>query len=780
MAGRTGITSNDYIGVFDESKREIAVVAQGAAPGDKARPLTDIDWNAMQMVMLTLLRRHAQWGSRSGACHDDAFRIAGTGGNNDFTVHGPSAAIDSSPFYTVAGLPALAPFTSCAFSATADAGKDWVHAKCTHLTDTQMMNTSAMWKPGALVDRSLYLKTGGVISSWKIVANGINWVRVAGGTTMTASHAAGCRFWISPTKPYGGPRTDLVWLDVYLDEVGAVAVPGDPDFDAALNLNVGGAVLETTRRLALRQSVWYSQGGTSDIAFTPLGDDDYTYTYTDTDDNVHYCVQLAQVNRRDNDVYICADDVEDLRVFAGVAIHRQTSTILGMVLDGGVLNGFAASRNAGAHAQLDIAQGALVGLGGVRLYFGAQSFTGPTGGGAWVAERTYYAVVDVGRRMVVKTSVDAGDRMIASFVAVGASDIGATVTDLRKFVVDVTGKFAFDANGALGASLKIKRGAPIEIYDDNIVSPTRVATFGNSSRSIVSLRVEGATKYLSIGAIGAGVGDGVSIECDPTIDETADPDVGGGNTGGVRIVTCGAVMANDAANAPKVWKLRAVDAMKLRAPGIEFGDSSLAAAPIALNVFVPAIKGSILYIFTDFGQSHQIKKSYSALQFDLSSGYYGTFPTSSGGHTPMFLLPLDVPRGTKITSIVARFCNALTSTAALSVDAQIYYQDAMTGTVLSPSSLMVPVGSRQTLVMNSANNGYPFKTFDVASDPGVLPLINSRKHLYLSIEIPTAATLIAPSTSAWFLGAEVNGILRAFGELDTGATTYQSLPWPGM
>lgn len=775
MSARTALTSNDPIAEFDELKREVSVVAQGAAAGDRARPLTDVDWNAAQMILFTLFRRHAQWAARSGACGDDVLKVRGTGATNDFTVDGGGTSLDASPYYTVAGLPAIAPFTAGAFTATADTAKDWLHAKCTAITATKLTDTSKKWKVGALVGRAVYCYTGATISGpTTITANGTHWIQVAGGSNLTTGgHVAGSRYWIAPSTPSGADRTDTVYLDIYADEIAATATTGDPDVDADLNVNVAGTVMETTRRWAIRQSLWYSQGGTSDLALTALSDGDGTYSYVDTDDNTHYVVALAVVNRKDGVATIAIDQVEDYRTYAGRAVKTQIVSALDLMFDGAILavGDFAPSKNGGAATQLDIAaatSGMII--EGNTVKFTSKTFTAPTGGTAWVSATQYYCFVDARRRIVVKTTLDAGARRICKFITASISDIGVVV-DERRHMGGLVDLFKFNSLGTITTPLKM---GPTGNHSLRNAADTEIGSL-DSLLTTPRLVALGATMPLDVGALGA---DPSKITFDPTIDDSADADVGGGNTGGLLFTSRGSVRASEASS-PKLWKMKKVRATGLRAPGLEFGNSSLAAAPIALDRMVSAVNGAISYGYISaVAQFKNFYMGHDALTFNIDSGI-AAFPYGSGA--PHFYMPLDIPRGVKITSITARFRNVMTA-GEIVVLVSLYYRDAMTGgnpTTLNPV-LIVDAPVPRSKTFNSSNPDDQSVVFNSTNDPSIFPLVNPRKLLYLGLQVQAAPTPAAGTQVLYFHGAQIVGEYRAFGPADTGASTFQAPPFDGM
>lgn len=179
---------------FDELKRYYAMLKE------QGKEVLDDEFNILQDILLTLQRRTVLDFFGDG-CIGNAFKIVGTGANNNFTITGGAAPDSGALSAWVAGMRLPLPAT------------------VTYLV--QEVSAPALNTPG-------------------------------------------------------GNRTDSVYLDIWLDEVGPVADSGMIDPTLAF---------ETSRRLKIFYKVLVVEGGS-----TPAN-------YTDANGQPHFTMLLAQLNR---------------------------------------------------------------------------------------------------------------------------------------------------------------------------------------------------------------------------------------------------------------------------------------------------------------------------------------------------------------------------------------------------------------------------------------------------------------------------------------------------
>ncbi|HET8550950.1 MAG TPA: DUF6519 domain-containing protein [Gammaproteobacteria bacterium] len=189
----------DWAGVysrfsFDEAARYFYMLKE------EGKPLLDDELNLMQDILLTFLRRFIVDAFGNGAA-GDAFKIVGTGADNDFTITGGDGTLDGAGRIYVDGLMLLLE------SDVAYSGQE---------------------RPGAAL-----------------------------------------------TTP-GANRSDAVYLDMWLDEVG-------PDDDASIVDPT--MAIETSRRLKLFYQVLVAEGSVTPAA------------YTDANNARHHTYHLATINR---------------------------------------------------------------------------------------------------------------------------------------------------------------------------------------------------------------------------------------------------------------------------------------------------------------------------------------------------------------------------------------------------------------------------------------------------------------------------------------------------
>ena len=785
-----------------EAGRYLAGLFQKPAPGG-IRPITDADLNFLGMALLNVIRRLAQSGLRSGATGASVAKIVGTGASNDFRVYTDGTTNDEAAVYWVGGYPAIFPLSNdntVTFSTTTSADAALLHRPFSSITTGTLTDTAALWPTNALAGRTLtvYNNNGTSVQTSTIASNTGSVITVSGtftlGTGATQINEAvtgtGNRYYIAPVTP-GANRTDTVWLDVYIDEVGTTKVAGDLVVDTGLTNNITGTGIETIRGARLVQCLFVEEGFSvvgdkfvaSGFSLVDGDDNEGLYSWTDTAGNKHYCVRLATLGRLNAVAAIDADMVADKRVIAGRGQLKSLKSLWDSILDNAVLsaNGLAASGAGGA--TLSIAAGTVV-HDGEHLVLGAKTFTGPSDGvGGWVDTTAYKCYIPALQRepVVIATgSFPAGSTKICSFSGSG-TNVG-TLTDDRLFADDITSKFSFDSASKILADLKL-----------GTKGTTRSLIFYDSA-GVESARIQPSAATLTISAAAAG---GIIVQT-----ATAKPGVVVGNDTNKSVYILGSntdgiveAYTETLGQTPKTWKMKETKHQLVQTPAITWGDTALAADAIdngamGSDFFVPAIEGFVCGNVGGLGSvvagscwtsgAHQYFE-WDYFRVNLLQLDGGTSPVTDASK-PAFLLPLRIPRGTKVASVKYHFNhNMNVSPAAATIRIDLYYRDLMssaTPTILPDAVTYVHShsGTTNTKAYDTtvANAAYTH-TITITT-----PIISDRKRLYAAVFMTAATKATSGTNTLDFMGCEVGITARGLGHKDTGATTHISYPWEGM
>lgn len=273
--------------IYDEAKRYVELILQQNVP------IVDADVNdGQQMQYVSLFRRLLQDVVGNGA-REDAFKIAElpTGPTNDFIAIGGTHADGGAERFWAEG-------HRCQLYADENYmnnGPDSeVQPWSTGLNDEILTDADHKHIPGALVGRIL---EPNVVdgTGYTIVANTDHTITVTPGSTMLATATVGNRYRIRPSVPVGSNRDDLVFLDVWLREIGKAE---DPDLEHIIE----GIPFEAMRRYKVIQTVRLQEGSLVPPA-----------AYVDADGHPHIIVELASIVRLDSNSTITDAMITDLR-----------------------------------------------------------------------------------------------------------------------------------------------------------------------------------------------------------------------------------------------------------------------------------------------------------------------------------------------------------------------------------------------------------------------------------------------------------------------------------
>lgn len=278
-------TANVSRQTFDEANRYVQFVIQQGVP------VVDSDLNESQESFYTQLRRSIINSIGDGA-RGDAFRVAAIPAANDFTVKGGDLGDEGPETLYVKGHQAQL-LADEAYSAAVETAPVSTGFQTTTLSNDTLVDTAANYTPGALVGRVLRPNLESPSTFFTVVANTANTIQV--GASMPAT--PGKRYQLDLTTP-GADRTDLVLVDVYLDEIDSLE-------DTDLKHTIDGVQFESTRRRQVVQTVRVEEGVTLPVSL-PSG-------FTDADGNRHVLLPVALIEREAGNPQITSGMITDLR-----------------------------------------------------------------------------------------------------------------------------------------------------------------------------------------------------------------------------------------------------------------------------------------------------------------------------------------------------------------------------------------------------------------------------------------------------------------------------------
>ncbi|HUU60448.1 MAG TPA: hypothetical protein VMZ50_12980, partial [Phycisphaerae bacterium] len=280
-ASSANITRNMY----DELNRYVELVMQAGVP------VVDADLNDFYQSIYTQLRRSITNSIGDGA-RGDGFLVSAIPADNDFTVNGADLGDEGPETLYVKGHQAQL-FGDETYIAADETAPVSVGFQTDLLANDTLVDTAAAYTPGALVGRTLVPNLDAPATTFVITANTANTIRV--GASMTPSPGKGYQIRLSTP---GADRTDLVFVDVYLDEI-------DSTEDLDLKHTIGSQQFEAARRLKVVQTVRVDEGVTLPVVL-PSG-------RVDADGNRHVLLPLALIAREGGNASITAAMITDLR-----------------------------------------------------------------------------------------------------------------------------------------------------------------------------------------------------------------------------------------------------------------------------------------------------------------------------------------------------------------------------------------------------------------------------------------------------------------------------------
>jgi len=303
-------TANISRNMYNEAERYIMnLVQQGV-------PWVDADDNSQSQGFVNQIQRLIQNTFGNGAPEgNDGFKIEGDGSSNDFTVKGGDGTNEGSGRFWCGGYPAMllsdVDFLG-AIDSLAGKGADEITHVSTGLTETVLTDSAANFTLDAdgstnannLAGRILVPDISQPAKTYTIVSNTKTTITISG-TMLTDGIQAGSNYQIKMSTPSGSDRSDYVFLDVYLDEIGA---DEDPNLYHTLGSNIEAQV-----RLKLIQNIIVDQGQLATTDFRGSGTDwkENGGTWVDADGRRHYTQLLAEIERYNAQDAINAVDVVD-------------------------------------------------------------------------------------------------------------------------------------------------------------------------------------------------------------------------------------------------------------------------------------------------------------------------------------------------------------------------------------------------------------------------------------------------------------------------------------
>jgi hypothetical protein len=272
--------------MFNEQNRYIQTVLQAGVP------VMDADYNDGEQSFYTQLRR-AITNTIGDGSRGDAFLISGIPANNDFTINGGDLGDMGPETLYVKGHQATL-FTDETYLASVETAPTVTGASGAVLT-----NSAANYIVNELVGKTITPNLDNPGTTFTILSNTVNTITTDSADLALAGVAKDNRYRVHLTTPPAGPdRTDLVYIDVYLDEIDATE-------DTNLIHTVDTIQFESMRRLQVKEAVFVREGITLPVAL-PSG-------YVDADGNRHVQIPIALLTRPQLNPQITDGMITDLR-----------------------------------------------------------------------------------------------------------------------------------------------------------------------------------------------------------------------------------------------------------------------------------------------------------------------------------------------------------------------------------------------------------------------------------------------------------------------------------
>jgi hypothetical protein len=272
--------------MFNERNRYVQTVLQAGVP------VMDADYNDGEQSFYTQLRR-AITNTIGDGSRGDAFLISAIPANNDFTVNGGDLGDEGPETLYVKGHQATL-FADETYLAAIETAPT-----VTGVSGAVLTNSAANYVVNEHVGKTITPNLDNPGTTFTILSNTINTITTDSADLVTAGVQKDDRYQIHLTTPPAGPdRNDLVYVDVYLDEI-------DSTEDTDLIHTVDTVQFESMRRLQVKQAVFVREGITLPVSL-PSG-------YTDADGNRHVQIPIALLTRPQLNAQITDSMITDLR-----------------------------------------------------------------------------------------------------------------------------------------------------------------------------------------------------------------------------------------------------------------------------------------------------------------------------------------------------------------------------------------------------------------------------------------------------------------------------------
>jgi len=272
--------------MFDEEKRYVYPMYQRSFPG------VDADFNDGHPSFFTQLRRAIAYGVGDGSPNDGFEVVQATSTSNNFGVKGGDGTLEGAGRLFFAGYHCFLKSDVDYVSTSTD-----IHPQSYLLSETTLTDSSANWTINELAGRNLTPDITAPGNTYAIVSNTTTVITVVGGSQMVTDGAVAGDFYRVELSTSGAPRSDEVYVDVFLDEITETEDP---------NLIHPSLIPPTVSayRAQLRQNVRVTEGGT-----TPTG------PFTDADGRLHYYYKIATIARTATPNILTAMITDDRQVF---------------------------------------------------------------------------------------------------------------------------------------------------------------------------------------------------------------------------------------------------------------------------------------------------------------------------------------------------------------------------------------------------------------------------------------------------------------------------------
>jgi len=273
--------------MFDEEKLYLDLLQQ------MGKPAVDADFNDGALSRITQLRRVVAQGVGEGS-PNNGFEIAQAASPaNNLKITGGDGTGDGAGRLFHSGWMALL-FSDVDYTGAYDARMKRIMPQVTAVTALTLTDSAANWVVNELAGRTFTPDIEVPGTTFVVVSNTATVLTIAAGD-LTVATAVRKHYRIELSTAAGVPRTDTVYLDLFLDEADELE---DPNFVHA------GLVppIAAANRFVLRQFVRVKQDGALPA------------NYVDTDGRQHYLVTIATLLRPAGVANVLTAQITDTRV----------------------------------------------------------------------------------------------------------------------------------------------------------------------------------------------------------------------------------------------------------------------------------------------------------------------------------------------------------------------------------------------------------------------------------------------------------------------------------